>query len=696
MPRTDRDRTDAAVLEALFTRAPAGLFVLDTDLRVVRFNSATRGMRSLRDEAVLGRTIEEFAPGFASDDLTTTAREVLATGTSVRRMVVEGMIPQDGDRRMVAAMSLFRLRAPGGEVLGLAVVVEDITEQQAALERLTILHEAHRLIGSTLDGTVTAGELAEVAVGRFADTVAVELLDDVVRGRRLRPGPVPEGTPLRRVVCRSAGEGRPGAADGALGSMEFPTPFTRSLQDHLPRLVARLEADEPWLAGHPGKTRYLLDAGVHSLIVAPLSVHGIALGFVVFLRSDTPQPFDKDDLELAGELATRTAFSIDRARQYVGERTVATALQRRLLPVRPPELPSVETAFLHMSGNAGADWFDVVPLSGARVALVCGTVAGRGVEAAATMGQLRTVVQTLARQDLAPDELLGFLDETVERLTAEAVPEPGEPPVAASCLYLVYDPVGGRLTGASAGHPPPLVIAPDGGPVGFTVPVGLPLGRAGARYESASTEIPGATLIALPTRGLAARSSTGPADGPDRLGRVLAHPDRTLQELCDDVAYAAVPQHLDEDALLLLARTRVFGPDRVAVWTLPADPAVVSTARTLVGQQLAAWGLSGLADDTGLIVSELVTNAIRYGEGPVRLRLIRDRGLVCEVTDGNSAAPQMRMARSGDEGGRGLFLVMNLSRRWGTRYGGYGKTVWSEQPLPDTDRPQPSHDPLVG
>ncbi|WP_405014475.1 SpoIIE family protein phosphatase [Kitasatospora sp. NBC_01539] len=687
MQRTDRESTDDALLEALFTRAPAGLFVLDTELRVLRFNTAARGMRGRAQDSVLGRTVEEFAPGFPAEQVTALARTVLATGNAVRGQVFDGYIQGEPDFRMVVAVSMFRLQAPGGRVLGLAAMVDDITAQQAAVGRLGLIHDAQRIIGSTLDATVTAEELAEVATGRFADTVVVELLDDVVRGRRLRPGPLPPHVPLRRAAFRSA-DGRTGTGSG-LSSLSFPTPFTQSLQDRRPRLVGRLTPDEPWLATDPEKARCLADAGVHSLIVAPLTLHGIALGLAVFLRTGDSQPFDAQDVELASELADRTALSIDRARQYVGERTVATALQRRLLPVRPPDLPAVETAFLHLSGDAGADWFDVVPLSGARVALVCGTVAGRGVESAATMGQLRTVVQTLARQDLPPDELLACLDETVERLAAEAVLEPGEPPVAATCLYLVYDPVGGRLTAATAGHPPPVVTAADGEPVPFAVPAGAPLGRGGGGgYEVVGAELAPGTLLALHTRGLAAGSDADLLGGGERLRRVLAHPDRTLQELCDDVAYAAVPQRLDEDALLLLARTRVFGADRVALWTLPADAAVVATARTLAAQQLTAWGLPVLVDDTELIVSELVTNAIRYGEGPVRLRLIRDRGLVCEVTDGNSASPQMRLARSGDEGGRGLFLVMHLSRRWGTRYGGRGKTVWSEQPIPATEGPE--------
>ncbi|GAA5021075.1 hypothetical protein GCM10025734_75980 [Kitasatospora paranensis] len=279
---------------------------------------------------------------------------------------------------------------------------------------------------------------------------------------------------------------------------------------------------------------------------------------------------------------------------------------------------------------------------------------GRGLEAAAAMGQLRTVVQTLARQDLPPEDLLGCLDETVDRLNADATPGPGEPQVFATCLYLVYDPVNGRCTAASAGHPPPLAIGVDGTQVPLDLPLGGPLdGERDGGYRAVTVELPEQTLLALYTRGLVAGRDEDPTGGRQRLRHVLVHPDRDLTGLCDDVAYAVVPDRLDEDAMLLLARTKRLDSDRVALWTLPAEPAVVSTARTMVSQQLLAWGLADLADSTGLIVSELVTNAIRYGEGPIRVRLIRDRGLLCEVSDGSSTAPHMRLANEGDEGAAG-------------------------------------------
>ncbi|MFD0527326.1 PAS domain-containing protein [Kitasatospora arboriphila] len=259
MQPNDRVRTDAALLEALFTRAPAGLFVLDPELRVVRFNTAARGMRGMPPDAVVGRTVEEFAPGFPHEKLTEVARSVLATGNSVRRLRVSGVLPHDDSKRMVVSLSVFRLNAPGGRVLGLAVMAEDVTEQQNTADRLAILHDAQRLIGSTLDASATVGELAEVAIGRFADVVIVDLLDDVLRGRGCRP-PVAADAPLRRVVLRSVEEFRTRTPDGELTSLHFPTVLSQSMHDHRPRLIAHLTPDEPLLAADPVRARRLAEA----------------------------------------------------------------------------------------------------------------------------------------------------------------------------------------------------------------------------------------------------------------------------------------------------------------------------------------------------------------------------------------------------------------------------------------------------
>ena len=689
MPETGPEpATDAALVEALFDEALSGLFILDTELRVVRYNSRARGVRGLPAGDVRGHRLAEVAPELITDEVTALATAVLASGTAVRGRLVRGFPPSDPGHEIVASVSLFQLRDPSERVLGLAAVVEDVTEREHALDRLSIMHDGHRVIGTTLDAATTAGELADVAVPRFADTVVVDLRDDALRGQELQPGPVDASLPLRRMAFRSIGPDTGNVAVGSLTTLPFPTPFTQSLGDLRPRLLSELGSGDEWpYLPHPGAGQ-IDDARVGSLIVAPLAAHGVLFGLVAFYRGHHREPFTDQDLELAGELGARAATSVERAHSFSLQRSIAAALQRHLLPSPPPPLAGLSAAHLYLPAGTGGAWYDVVPLSGARVALAVGEVSGRGIETAAAMGQLRTAVQTLAVQDLLPDELLGRLDETVQKISTDSG---DEEPRSASFLYLVYDPVTGNCSAASAGHRAPLLLGPDGTRLPFEVPIGTRLGSAGGGYPAVERTLPAGSILALATDGLLNANAAGPdgagREGPERdatgrLAEVLAQPDQELQALCDAAAYALVTGKPERDAVLMLARTNVLDTDRVAHWTLPPERSIVATARELTRHQLDRWELRELADTTELIVSELVTNAIRYGNGEVTLRLIRAGTLCCEVADASSTAPHMRMAADGDEGGRGLFLVMQCSSRWGTRYGLRGKTIWSEQPLP--------------
>ena len=680
---------DAALLEALFIEAPAALYILDPELRVVRFNPAAAAVHGLPESSVLRRRAREFAPDLDLDALSRLSREVLETGVPLRDQLLRGHPPAASPgQRKVFSVSLFRLHRDPGRVLGLAATVEDVTEREAGLERLDILHEGHRSIGSTLDAAVTATELVDTVVPRFADTAVVDLRDDALRGEPLTAGPVSPNLPLRRAAHRS-GRGDSGAVPtGSLITLPFPTPFTRSLDDLRPRLVNLMPSSDEWPYLESLGAGQLEADGTHSLVVAPLAVHGTLLGLVGFHRSERAEPFTEADLRLAGELADRAALNIDRSYSFVRDRVVATTLQRHLLPRRPPPLPAVSSAAVCLTTGAGGVWYDVIPLSGGRAAFVVGEVSGRGIEAAAAMGRLRTAVQTLFALDLPPDELLERMDEVADRIAEEDTERR-----TVSCLVAVYDPVTGDCTAASAGHPEPLVVGPRGSAKSWALPVGQPLGVGGGGYECEVRRLEPGSLLALYTDGLLSAhhdedDEVEPAD-PTRLAEVLGHPDREPEELCDAATYALVDSDNPRDAVLLLARTTVLDNDRVALWTLPADLEVVHTARELTRRQLAAWELDELVDSTELIVSELVTNAIRYGAGPVSLRLVRAESLWCEVSDGSNTAPHLRLAADSDEGGRGLFLVRSCSRRWGLRYGTRGKTVWSEQPLSPELEPTP-------
>ncbi|WP_371569469.1 SpoIIE family protein phosphatase [Streptomyces canus] len=606
--------------------------------------------------------------------------------------------PRGSAHHRAWVIELWPVRDPAtGEVVGVGTAAFDSSDQHAARQRLALLQEAGSCIGTTLNVTRTAQELADLAVPRLADFVSVDLLDSVLRGDEPVPGPVDAAVVLRRVAHQSAaeGEGVPEAAVD-LGGMDTYPPFSppaRCLADGKPVLSGAGDPDfAAWIAGHEMRTARVAEYGFHSVMATPLRARGITLGVAVFTRSSGSPAFEPDDLILAEELAGRAAVGVDNARRYTRERTNALTLQRSLLPRDLPKQAAVEVAYRYLPAGTGAgvggDWFDVVPLSGTRVALVVGDVVGHGIHASATMGRLRIAVRTLADVDLPPDELLTHLDDLVTHLsTDEEDLAPDEPyvvsgEIGATCLYAVYDPVSRVCTFASAGHVPPVVLLPDGTARVVELTPGPLLGVGGLPFECTELELPEGSLLAFCTDGLVEARDRDVGLGLDRLCESLAGPVASLEATCDTILKALLPKSSSDDVALLLARTRALHADQVAAWSLPSDPAIVADARAQVTRQLTAWGLEEAAFVTELVVSELVTNAIRYGAVPIGLRLIRDRTLICEVSDASNTAPHLRRARTYDEGGRGLHMVAQLTQGWGTRQTPVGKTIWAEQSLP--------------
>ncbi|PAZ09536.1 protein phosphatase [Streptomyces sp. SA15] len=556
-----------------------------------------------------------------------------------------------------------------------------------ARRRLELLHEASVHIGTTLDVTRTAEELAEVTVPWFADFTAVDLPDAVLHGEE--PGLLGADTVLRRVALGAVHEESHLYGVGDAVDYVPSTPQARSLESRQSVLEPVLVEAGGWLAQDPPRLERVLAAGIHSLITVPLRARGATLGVVSFYRSEKPAPFEEDDLSLAQELAGRAAICIDNARRWTREHNTALALQRSLLPRGLPEQNAVDVAYRYLPAQAGVggDWFDVIPLSGARVALVVGDVVGHGLHAAATMGRLRTAVHNFCSLDLPPDDLLTHLDDLVGRLDrgegwAVENTQADSGIVGATCLYAVYDPVSRRCTLTRAGHPLPAIVGPDAAVEFVDLPSALPLGLGGMPFETVELELAEGSQIVLYTDGLIEDRHRDLDTGLDQLRTVLAHPDRAPEDTCEAVLDELLPTRPRDDVALLVARTHALGSERVAQWELPSDPAVVSRSRAAVTDQLAAWGLDEMAFTTELVASELVTNAIRHAAGPLQLRLLRDRALICEVSDGSSTSPRLRRARTEDEGGRGLFLVAQLTDRWGTRYTPNGKIIWTEQALP--------------
>ncbi|WP_327118238.1 SpoIIE family protein phosphatase [Streptomyces sp. NBC_01341] len=679
------DAVGTALLDVVFTQARVRLHVLDTDLDVLRVSDPSAGSE---DTARLhGRPFRSVCDFEEPDRVEAFVREVMRTGVpgveepfKTRPEAVAG-----GSRTL--ALTAFRLqeghgtpRGALGRVLGAAVAVVDVSDRVRRRKREAALVAVRDSVGRTLDVEATCRDLVGALVPGYADVGVVEVVDDVLRGDTPQPGPLGPDVLLRRAGYK--GENEAAHPIGDIRAVPYGTPYQRAVSDLRARVLPL--DDLTWAEADPARAGSIRRFRAHTLLVAPLTVRGAVLGLLTLYRCGDSEPFTEEDLPAALAMASRAALGVDNARRYVHEYTIASALQRRLLPQSPAPQPAVESDHLLVPGGGAGNWFDTIALSGARTALVIGEVAERGIYAATTMGQLRTVVHALAALDLEPDELLARLYDTAARLAEERAHLPqSDPlhrePLAATCAYAVYDPFAEKCTVASAGHPAPLVVEPDGAAFVVGLPVGPPLGATDrAPVAAVSVVLPEGSLLALHTNAL--RTYSQPSSGA--LRQALTPTDRPLKDLCETVA-RSLPDNDDlRGAALLLARTHAMPPERYAAWELPYDRTAPATARRLTSKTLADWHIE---DDTGdateLIVSELVTNAVRYGTPPVVLRLILDRGLICEIRDGSTTAPYMKYAGAVDEGGRGLFIMSHLASLWGTRYAADGKTVWSEQTI---------------
>ncbi|WP_399942396.1 SpoIIE family protein phosphatase [Streptomyces sp. BBFR25] len=416
-------------------------------------------------------------------------------------------------------------------------------------------------------------------------------------------------------------------------------------------------------------------------ILAPLRGRRRVIGAALFLRGPERVSFEADDLLVAAQLATHSALGIDKAVLYGREAYIADELQRTMLPENLPRCTGVRLASRYLpaaeTARVGGDWYDAIPLPGSRVALVVGDVMGHSMTSAAIMGQLRTTAQTLAGLDLPPQEVLHHLDEQAQRLGTDRM---------ATCLYAVYDPVSHRITVANAGHPPPVLLHLGGHAEVLRVPAGAPIGVGGVDFEAVELDAPAGATLLLYTDGLVESRLRDVWTGIEQLRERLAataqltgpdHPP-PLEALCDEVLDMLGPGDRDDDIALLAARFDGIAPSDVAYWFLEPEDAAPGKARRLARRALARWGMEDLTDSVELLVSEVVTNAVRYASKPVTLRLLRTDVLRCEVGDDVPQLPRLRQARATDEGGRGLYLVNRLARRWGATRLSTGKVVWFE------------------
>jgi anti-sigma regulatory factor (Ser/Thr protein kinase) len=416
-----------------------------------------------------------------------------------------------------------------------------------------------------------------------------------------------------------------------------------------------------------------------SRLFVPLRARGHVLGVVGLARDPGGPTYAPTDVALAEEIATRAALALDNVRLYDEARATAVALQRSLLPSAQPRVTGVDSAQRYLPGSrdlgVGGDWFDVISLSCGRVALVIGDVMGRGLRAAAAMGQLRTAVRMLAVLDQMPEDVLRHLDDLAQGTDEVQL---------ATCVYAVFDPVTRSLSYATAGHPPPVLQRPDGSTELLPQPSGAPLGVGGVPFESVTLQVADGSRLVLYTDGLVESRDVDIDDGLRRLARSLENGPTGLDPLCDHIlsAMGRAAGH-DDDVALLVTQLAGLEEQRVRTWHLEGGLETVASARGWVRATLETWQVAPLVELAELLVSELVTNALRHASGPIELTaLLLDDVVTLSVSDADQPLPRLRKAREADEGGRGLQLVATLASRWGARSTAQGKIVWCDLPRP--------------
>ncbi|MFC9928005.1 SpoIIE family protein phosphatase [Streptomyces sp. NPDC127190] len=568
-----------------------------------------------------------------------------------------------------------------------AVVVPAGAEQEleyaAVRERLEFLNEVSSRIGSSLDLGETIREVTSAAVPRFADFAGTHLRAAVLAGEDFPDGPPDASTVMFRVWVEHNDE--PGRWDDTVPVGEafaFPehTPFYRCMVTGEPVLVPRVTEElSERISGEFEKRDLRPLIGGRSLLIVPLKARNVVLGFMVLMRRPDRPAFDDMDRTTGAELAARAGLVLDNARMYTYQENVADTLQDSMLPQVEPRMAGCDIATRYLPGTRlgriGGDWFDTIKLPGSRTALVVGDVMGHGLNSAAMMGQLRTAVQTMAAMETPPAQLLRNLDDLARRLGDNYL---------ATCLYAVYDPIRGELHLANAGHiPPVLVRAEDGSSRLLELPTGAPIGVGGVPFEAIRVKVAPGDRLVLCTDGLVEVRGTDIGEGLAALCESAAHPAASMDDACDTIIRALNTRDgRKDDVALLMARLNGIPDDHVAAWRLGADPREVGRARRLVRERLLDWGLPQAVDTAELLVSEVVTNAVRHaGSDPVELRVVRTNALLFEVTDDEPALPAMVSAAPDDESGRGLRVVSRLAREWGASASGHRKTVWFEQAL---------------
>ncbi|NLT54886.1 MAG: SpoIIE family protein phosphatase [Actinomycetales bacterium] len=682
--------SSSALLEALVDQSPVGVGIYDERGRYLRANSALERITGRPAHRMAGHTAAYVMRGPVGVAATRCVREVIATGVPMVGTELVGAVGSDPEERAFHC-SYYRLTAGDGRPVGAASMISEVTEARRtgialrrANERLELLGAATRALTESLDLDRTLTRFAELVVPRFADHCIVDLV-------------APDGRLRRSALRHTPGlladeEQEPWTPVGE--EVDYPAahPVSRMLVTGTARVDqgAPQSLDYEAIAPTDRSAAFARRVGLTSALTLPLRARGQLVGVASLVASVSGRSFGEDDLALAVQLADRAAVAIDNALLFRRQREVSLTLQHSLLPKRLPDVPGLTVAARYLATTegeeVGGDWYDLLPMPTGRVAVVVGDVMGRGVAAAALMGQVRTALRAYAAQDLPPAEVLGHADELVSGLADDII---------VTCVYGVYDPREEQLVLANAGHVPPLLLdlvpgpragdrADDGAPVAARTvsrvdACGPPLGAAmHDPYHHVTVDLPADRMLALYTDGLVETRDVDLDVGIDSLARELRRVDDDLDAACDSVLARIQPAGADDTALLLL-RPECSTRPRVATRVLDPVPREVRDCRRFVVTTMGSWGEGEeLTEITELLASELVTNSVRHARTSVALTLSHGAdGVVVEVKDLGGATPRHRAAAVDDEGGRGLMLVAALSSSWGTRVlPDGGKAVW--------------------
>ena len=675
-------------ISALLSNASARTLTLGIDKtgRVLQHDRNSADMLAYPGDALLGTELSSLLAGPSSH--TIALEGLLSAALSGREgTAVLTFRTRDGDP-LDSVVTIQPMRSSDPSLIGLVLIrIPPPSEGRfldPAVMRHALLDGAFKRIGGALDIDQLAREFVNIAVPHFCNTAGLAILESLVAGEEL-PADSPDGSQLLRRLAVAYDDSN-SAWDAVFPTGEilrYPpgTPYTECMATGKP-VRLKMGSDQAARIATSWLRRPVAQLLANtSLLLLPLAARDVTLGFVVCTRKDSYRAFDAYDTEIGMEFASRAAIFIDNARRYSRERATAVTLQRSLLPTGLSKPSSVEVRHRYLPGSklieVGGDWYESIALPGARVALVVGDVAGHGVRAAVTMGRLRTAIHTLAMLELSPAETLQQLNELMGDLGARE-------PHFATCVYAVYDAVTGMLEVASAGHLPPLLVGPDGTNEFLSLTPAPPLGIGSGSVQSKFVPVTDGSLLVLYTDGLV-ENRTRDIDVGLRLLSEIFGPGaaaRPLEDLCRATLAGVYSDQQRDDIALLMARLSQIPADNHISWTLPAELTSARRARGLIRRPLTRWNLADLIPVTELLVSELVTNSVRYAQGMIGLRLVLEGGLVVEITDDSAALPRLRHPDEDDERGRGLQVISQFAQRWGERRTATGKVVWCEQALP--------------